>query len=75
MFAAKQQGVDLSKIRREALAFMEGKDGQKEFPEIRFSIDGIEVWFTFKKQKEFLKKVQFSSQEWPMMTLSGIFLI
>ena len=43
MFAAKQQGVDLSQIRREALAFMEGKDGQKEFPEIRFSIDGIEV--------------------------------
>lgn len=43
MFAAKQQGVDLSQIRREALTFMEGKDGQKEFPEIRFSIDGIEV--------------------------------
>ncbi len=43
MFAAKAQGVDLSKIRREALAFMEGKDGQKEFPEIRFSINGETV--------------------------------
>lgn len=40
VFAAKAQGVDLSKIRREALEFLEGKDADKEFPEITFKING-----------------------------------
>lgn len=38
VFAAKDQGIDFSKIRREALAFMAGKDGAHDFPEIRFNI-------------------------------------
>ncbi|KRL96719.1 epoxyqueuosine reductase QueH [Liquorilactobacillus satsumensis] len=36
LFAAKQQGIDLAQIRREALAFMQDKDGSTEFPEIKF---------------------------------------
>lgn len=43
IFAAKAQGVDLSEIRREAVKFMAGKDGKKEFPEIRFVYHDQEV--------------------------------
>ena len=43
IFAAKQQGVDLSQTRRDALEFMEGKNGTEEFPEIIFQINGEEV--------------------------------
>ena len=43
VFGAKAQGVDLSKIRREALEFLEGKDADKEFPEITFKINGETV--------------------------------
>ena len=43
VFAAKAQGIDLSKIRREALEFLEGKDADKEFPEITFKINGETV--------------------------------
>ena len=43
VFAAKAQGVNLSKIRREALEFLEGKDADKEFPEITFKINGETV--------------------------------
>lgn len=37
IFAAKVQGVDLAQTRKEALDFMKGKDGNKEFPDIIFS--------------------------------------
>lgn len=43
VFAAKAQGINLSKIRREALEFLEGKDADKEFPEITFKINGETV--------------------------------
>ncbi|WP_178197739.1 epoxyqueuosine reductase QueH [Ligilactobacillus sp. Marseille-Q7487] len=43
IFAAKDQGVDFTKIRYDALDFMQGKDAAKEFPEIFFKIDGQEV--------------------------------
>ena len=39
VFAAKAQGIDLSQIRREARAFLVGKDGDQEFPEIVFNIE------------------------------------
>lgn len=43
IFAAKQQGIDLSQTRREALEFMKDKDGATEFAGILFKIDGKEV--------------------------------
>ncbi|KRM96926.1 hypothetical protein FC19_GL000453 [Liquorilactobacillus aquaticus DSM 21051] len=36
IFAAKAQGIDLPQIRKEARAFMQGKDAVKEFPDIKF---------------------------------------
>ena len=39
VFAAKAQGIDLSQIRREARAFLVGKNGDQEFPEIVFNIE------------------------------------
>lgn len=39
VFAAKAQGIDLSQIRREARAFLVGKNSDQEFPEIVFNIE------------------------------------
>mgnify|MGYP000712513063 CR=1 FL=1 len=43
IFAAKMQGVDLNQIKKEAKEFMVGKDGEKEFPHIRFTFEGKEI--------------------------------
>ena len=43
VFAAKIQGVDLNQIKKEAKEFMVGKDGEKEFPHIRFTFEGKEI--------------------------------
>ena len=43
IFAAKDQGVDFTKIRYEALDFMQGKDGKNEFADIFFEIGGTKV--------------------------------
>ena len=37
------QGVDLNQIKKEAKEFMVGKDGEKEFPHIRFTFEGKEI--------------------------------
>lgn len=39
VFAAKVQGIDFSQIRKEAKAFLEGKNGDEEFPDIFFNIE------------------------------------
>lgn len=43
IFAAKAQGINLPQIRQEALEFLKDKDGDREFPEIRFIYDHQEV--------------------------------
>lgn len=43
IFAAKNQGIDFSNIQKEAKAFMVGKDGQRDFPNIRFTFEGKDV--------------------------------
>lgn len=43
VFCGKMQGVDLNQIKKEAKEFMVGKDGEKEFPHIRFTFEGKEI--------------------------------
>jgi len=43
VFAAKMQGIDFTQIKKEAKEFMVGKDGEKEFPHIRFTFEGKEI--------------------------------
>ncbi|WP_159543312.1 epoxyqueuosine reductase QueH [Streptococcus halichoeri] len=40
VYAAKAQGIDLVQIKKEAEQAMQGKDGQKDYPHIRFSYNG-----------------------------------
>ena len=40
VFAANDQGIDLQAIKQEAQAFMENKDGFKEFEHVIFKHNG-----------------------------------
>jgi predicted adenine nucleotide alpha hydrolase (AANH) superfamily ATPase len=43
IFAAKAQGVDLVQTKKDAKEFMSEKDGEREFPQIRFVYQGKEM--------------------------------
>ena len=45
--------VDFTQIKKEAKAFMVGKDGEKEFPHIRFTFEGKEINYSMKKLVEY----------------------
>ncbi|CCW40207.1 epoxyqueuosine reductase QueH [Streptococcus agalactiae] len=40
IFGAKDQGINLLQIKKDAKAFMSDKDGKEEFPNIRFTFNG-----------------------------------
>ena len=44
VYAAKMQGIDLVQVKKDAKAFMADKDLDKDFPHIRFSYRGEEMW-------------------------------
>lgn len=43
IFAAKVQGVDLVQIKKEAQAFMDGKNGERDYAHIRFTFNGKKI--------------------------------
>lgn len=40
IFGAKDQGINLLQIKKDAKAFVSDKDGKEEFPNIRFTFNG-----------------------------------
>ncbi|MGT2929305.1 epoxyqueuosine reductase QueH [Streptococcus dentasini] len=43
VFGAQAQGIDLTQVRKEAKAFMQGKDLEHDYPHIRFVYNGKEA--------------------------------